>query len=95
MQYIAVKSSCNNWLRKYATNPKVLDSIPGKVINFLDLHNISSEHLSDLVITVPGYKPRGLRFDSRRYQILGITVSLELGPFGLARINEELKLRSP
>jgi hypothetical protein len=36
--------------------------------------------ISDLVVTVPGYKPRGLGFDSRRYQIFCVPMGLERGP---------------
>jgi hypothetical protein len=37
---------------------------------------------------VPG--PRGPRFDSWHYQIFWAAVGLELGPFSLVSINEEL-----
>jgi hypothetical protein len=43
-----------------------------------------------LVVWVPGYISRDPKFDSRRYQILWEVVGLELGPFGLLRITEEL-----
>jgi hypothetical protein len=43
-----------------------------------------------LVVRVPGYRSRGLGFDSRRYQILWEVVSLERGPLSLVRIIEEL-----
>jgi hypothetical protein len=43
-----------------------------------------------LVFRVPGYKSRGLRFDSRRYQIFREVVGQERGPLSLVRITEEL-----
>jgi hypothetical protein len=43
-----------------------------------------------LVITVPGYRSRGLGFDSRHYKILLEVVGLERGPLNLVRITEEL-----
>jgi hypothetical protein len=42
------------------------------------------------VVRVPGSKPRGPGFDSRRYQIFCVAVGLELGPLSLVRIIEEL-----
>jgi hypothetical protein len=41
------------------------------------------------MVSVPGHRPRGPRFDSRCYQIF-LIVGLERGPLGLVRINEEL-----
>jgi hypothetical protein len=46
--------------------------------------------LCGLVGRVPGYRSRGPRFDSRRYQILWEVVGLEWGPLSLVRIIEEL-----
>jgi hypothetical protein len=42
------------------------------------------------VVRVPGYKSRGLGFDSLRYQIFGEVVGLERGPLSPVRIIEEL-----
>jgi hypothetical protein len=42
------------------------------------------------VVRVPGYRPRGPEFDSRRYQIYCVTVGLERCALSLERINEEL-----
>jgi hypothetical protein len=36
--------------------------------------------LCGLVVILPGYRPRGPEFDSRRYQIFCVTVDLERGP---------------
>jgi hypothetical protein len=41
---------------------------------------MSSDPLCGLVARVPGYRPRGLGFDSRRYQIFWEEVGLEQGP---------------
>jgi hypothetical protein len=42
------------------------------------------------VLRVPGYRSRGLEFDSRRYQIFWEVVGLERDPLSLVRIIEEL-----
>jgi hypothetical protein len=42
------------------------------------------------MVRLPGYRLGGLEFDSRRYQILWIAVSLERCPPSLVKINEEL-----
>jgi hypothetical protein len=42
------------------------------------------------VVRVPGYRSRNSRFDSRRYNLYGEVVGLELGPLSLVRIIEEL-----
>jgi hypothetical protein len=42
------------------------------------------------VVRVPGYRSRGLRFDSRRYQIFCELVGLERGPLSLVSTIEEL-----
>jgi hypothetical protein len=34
-----------------------------------EVHNTKKDRLCGLVVTVPGYTPRGTVFDSRRYQI--------------------------
>jgi hypothetical protein len=41
-------------------------------------------------VRVHGYRSRGPGFDSRRYQISGEVVGLELGPFSLVSTTEEL-----
>jgi hypothetical protein len=46
--------------------------------------------LCGLVVRLPGCRYRGPGFDSWRYQIFWVTMSLERGPLILARINEEL-----
>ena len=48
------------------------------------------DRLCGLVVRVSGYRYRGLRFDSRRYQIFWVVVGLELGPLILVRSTEEL-----
>jgi hypothetical protein len=48
------------------------------------------DRLCCLEISVPAYRSRGPGFDSRRFQILLVVMGLELGPFSLMRINEEL-----
>jgi hypothetical protein len=58
---------------------------------------IPSESLTDLcglVVRVPGYRSRGLGFDSRRYQIFWEIMSLERGPLSLVSISEELLERN-
>jgi hypothetical protein len=42
------------------------------------------------VVRVPGYRSRGPRFDSRRYQIFREVMGLERGSLSLVRIIEEL-----
>jgi hypothetical protein len=45
------------------------------------------------VLRVPGYRSRGSRFDSRRYQIFWEVVGLERGPVSLMSKTEELLAR--
>jgi hypothetical protein len=52
------------------------------------------DRLFGLGVRVPGYRSRGPRFDSRRYQIFWEVVSLEQGPLSLVRITEELLRRN-
>jgi hypothetical protein len=54
---------------------------------------IGTDRLYDLVVRVPGYRSRGPRLDSRRYQIFWEVVGLERGPLSLVRIIEELHER--
>jgi hypothetical protein len=42
------------------------------------------------VVRVPGYRSRGTGFDSQRYKIFSVVLSLERGLLSLMRINEEL-----
>jgi hypothetical protein len=42
--------------------------------------NQKHKRLCGLVVRVPGCLSRGLGFDSRRYQILWVAISLERGP---------------
>jgi hypothetical protein len=48
------------------------------------------DRLCGLDVRVPGYRSRGLGFDSWRYQIFLEVVGLERGPLSLVRIIEEL-----
>jgi hypothetical protein len=48
------------------------------------------DRLCGLVISIPGYSPRGPEFDSRRHQIFWVLVGLERGPLSLSNIIEEL-----
>jgi hypothetical protein len=48
------------------------------------------DRLCGLVVRVPGYRSRGLGFDSRGYQIFWEVVDLEQDPLSLVRITEEL-----
>jgi hypothetical protein len=51
---------------------------------------IIMDRLCVLVVRVPGYSPRGLGFDSLRYQIFFQAVCLERGVLNLVRIIEEV-----
>jgi hypothetical protein len=57
---------------------------------YLTYVGIFRDRLCGLVVKVPGCKPRGPGYDSRRYNILYVAVGLERGPPSLVRINEEL-----
>jgi hypothetical protein len=46
--------------------------------------------LCGLVVRVPGYRSRGLMFDSRCYQIFWEVVGLVRGPLSLMSTTEEL-----
>jgi hypothetical protein len=48
------------------------------------------DRLCGLVVRVPGYRSRGLGFDSRRYQTSWKVVGLERGPLSLVSKIEEL-----
>jgi hypothetical protein len=48
------------------------------------------DRLCGLVVRAPGYKSRGLGFDSWRYQILWKVVDLKRGPLRLVSTIEEL-----
>jgi hypothetical protein len=67
------------WISKYVR----LMSIKISISSFLD-------RLCGLVVRVPGYRSRGLGFDSWRYQIFWEVLGLEQGPLSLVRIIEEL-----
>jgi hypothetical protein len=58
-------------------------------VYFTNIHQFV-DRLYGLLVRVPGYRARGLEFDSRRYQIFWEVVGLEQGPLSLVRINEEL-----
>jgi hypothetical protein len=49
-----------------------------------------NDRLCGLVVRVPGYRSRGLKFDSRRYQIFREVVGLERGPLSHVGTTEEL-----
>jgi hypothetical protein len=51
---------------------------------------ILGDHLWGLVVRVHGYRSRGPKFDSRRYQIFWEVGGLKRGPLSLMRIIEEL-----
>jgi hypothetical protein len=42
------------------------------------------------VVRVPGYRSRGLGYDSRHYQIFLEVVGLERGPLSVVSITDEL-----
>jgi hypothetical protein len=44
---------------------------------------LTLDRLCGLVVRVPGYRSKGLGFDSRHYQIFWEVVSLERGPLSL------------
>jgi hypothetical protein len=48
------------------------------------------DFLCGLVVRVPGYRSRGPRFDTLRYQIFWEVVGLERGPLSLMNTSEEL-----
>jgi hypothetical protein len=48
------------------------------------------DRLCGLVVTVPGRRPKGPRFDSQHYQIFLVVLRLERDPLNLMRIIEEL-----
>jgi hypothetical protein len=56
----------------------------------LNSYRNSYDYLCGLVVRVPGYRFRGPRFDSRRYQIFSEVVGIEQGPFSLVSTVEEL-----
>ena len=49
-----------------------------------------ADRLCGLVVGVSGYRYRGVGFDSRRYQIFLVVVSLERVPLSLVRSIEKL-----
>jgi hypothetical protein len=57
----------------------------------LDVYN---DHLNGLVVRVPGYRSRGLGFDSKWYQIFLEVVVLERGTLILVSTMEELLVRN-
>jgi hypothetical protein len=64
------------------------------ILNFLLLGfyfvKVLTDRLCGLVVRVPGYRSRGLGFDSRRYQMLLKVLGLERGPLSLVTTTEEL-----
>jgi hypothetical protein len=63
--------------------------IPGTCWLILQLFNHAVDRLCGIVVRVPGYRSRGLGFDSRSYRIFWEVVSLERGSLNLVRIIEE------
>jgi hypothetical protein len=62
-----------------------------KIIKTISEFNMNIyDRLYGLEVRVPGYRSRGIGFDSRRYQIFWVVVGLEWGPLSLVRITEEL-----
>ena len=57
---------------------------------YFQMYQNNVDRLCGLVVRVSGYRYRGLGFDSRRYQIFWVIVSLERGPLSLMRSIEEL-----
>jgi hypothetical protein len=55
-----------------------------------ELKQHTPDRLCGLVVRVLACKPRGLGFDSRRYQVFCIAVGLERGTLSLVSRNEEL-----
>jgi hypothetical protein len=55
--------------------------------------HVIHDRLCDLVVRVPGYKPRGPGFYFLRYKIFCEIVVLKRGPLSLMGINEELLAR--
>jgi hypothetical protein len=53
-----------------------------------------ADRLCGLVIRFPGYRTRGSRFDSRRYQTFWEEMGLERGPLSLVSTIEELLRRN-
>jgi hypothetical protein len=47
--------------------------------------NVQLESISGLVVRVPGHRPMGPGFDSRRYQISCVALGLERGPLRLVK----------
>jgi hypothetical protein len=54
------------------------------------MHCYLKRRLCGLVVRDLGYRSRGFRFDSRRYQIFWEVVDLEQGPLSLVSAIEEL-----
>jgi hypothetical protein len=50
----------------------LIQELSGDIWNFFGLVSPANDHIptGGLVIRIPGYRPRGPEFDSRRYQIL-------------------------
>jgi hypothetical protein len=87
------------WSQLLATDPQVSGSIPGatrfseKTYSYLRMKEYfhhSWVRLCGLVVTVTGYRSRGLGSDSRCYQIFWQVVGLERGPLSLLSTIEEL-----
>jgi hypothetical protein len=55
---------------------------------FKRVWHVLLDRFCGLAVRVPGYRYRGLGFDSRRYQIFWEIVGLERGPLSLVRIIE-------
>jgi hypothetical protein len=82
-----VESSLHLHLHNYVLCSHLLLGFPNGLFVYWQ---VRLDHLCGLVVWVPGYRFRGLRFDSRRYQIFWEVVVLERGPLSLMSTIEEL-----
>jgi hypothetical protein len=81
--------------RRFRTSPRCLYEEKGRhwlcaQVGFGKLLKSLINRLCGLVVRVLCCWPRGPGYDSRRYHIFWVAVSLERGPLRLARITEEL-----
>jgi hypothetical protein len=58
------------------------------------VHATAPDRLCGLTVGVPDYRSTGPGFDSRRYHIFVVVVSVERGSLSLVRITEELNIGS-
>jgi hypothetical protein len=84
-------------IKCFITDPStILTEINASLLKILNVMRYSYYfgRLGGLVARVPGYRFRGPRSDSRRYQIFWEVVGVERGPLSLVRITEELLERT-